>query len=192
VNAMRRRPEIGQRNRGSYRESQHPPRGLAVFFWEVSAPKSGSQFGEPGESAIRPAIASEFGEADVRPATGVTGAPLPHHQQQFRSRSGRLHPHQATREHRGELQPRAGRERGLHCGEVWPAMAPYRSRGNYVRSGEVWPASAPYRSRSRGGLRQACRVAVPLTETYRDLPRTAPLAPGQGDRGLKIYRSASV
>jgi len=86
------------------------------FFWEVSAPKSGSQFGEPGESIIRPAIAfakapqcaqsvdaryrrkksRQIAESTIRPVTGVAGAPLPHHQPQFRSHSGRLHPHQAT------------------------------------------------------------------------------------------------
>jgi len=44
--------------------------------------------------------------------------------------------------------------------------------GDYAR-----PAELPYRSR----------------ETYRGLPRTSNRSePGQGDRGLKIYRSAGV
>jgi hypothetical protein len=90
----------------------HPPRGLAAFFWEVSAPKSGGEIGEPGETTIRPAIAvakapqcpqsvdaplspvnSGKPAATIRPVTGVTGAPLPHQRPQFRSHSGRLHPH---------------------------------------------------------------------------------------------------
>jgi hypothetical protein len=56
VNAMRRRPLSGSEIGAVSGKPVSAPRGLTVF-WEVSAPKSGSEFGEPGESIIRPAIA---------------------------------------------------------------------------------------------------------------------------------------
>jgi hypothetical protein len=130
-------------------------------FSGLSAPLSDGQFGEPRRPLSAPATAvakapqcpqsvdaplspvnSGKPTGSIRPVTGVAGASLPHHQPQFRSRSGRLRSHQATLgstvtpgldgEHRGELHPRAG----LHC--VWePGQRWHRSRGNYVRTGEV-------------------------------------------------------
>jgi hypothetical protein len=152
VNAMRRRPLSGSEIGAASGKPTSAPWSRSVF-WEVSAPKSGSEIGEPGESIIRPAIAvakapqcpqsvdaplspgksRQIAESTIRPVTGVTGAPLPHHRPQFRSRSGRLHPHQATRgstvapgldgEHRGELHPRAGRERDYTAANL-ASMAP--------------------------------------------------------------------
>jgi hypothetical protein len=49
------------------------------------------------DAPLSPGKSRQIAESTIRPVTGVAGAPLPHHQPQFRSRSGRLHPHQATR-----------------------------------------------------------------------------------------------
>jgi hypothetical protein len=109
VNANTPAPRYRAVKSGQLAGNQHPPRGLAVFFWEVSAPKSGSEFGEPGETTIRPVIAvakapqcpqsvdaplspgksRQIAESTIRPVTGVAGAPLPHQRPQFHSRSGR-------------------------------------------------------------------------------------------------------
>jgi hypothetical protein len=149
---------------------KYPPRNRMA--------NSGSQ----GEITIRPAIASEFGEADVRPVSDVAGAPLPHHRPQFRSRSSRLHPHQATREHRytrpGQRTPgNCIRERdciaygnlasaGTAHGAITSAVAKreksrkYREvslaplAGDYAR-----PAAWPYRSQKPT---ETCHVPAPL------------------------------
>jgi hypothetical protein len=83
-----RAPRYRKRNRGA-RGDYYPPRYRRC----KSAPVSGNP--------LTPRYRQEFGEpaATIRPVTGVAkapGAPLPHQRPQFRSRSGRLHPHQAT------------------------------------------------------------------------------------------------
>jgi hypothetical protein len=114
------RPVTGRRIRGA-RGERYPP----CYRRCKSAPVSVSVY-----APLSPGKSRQIAESTIRPVTDGAGAPLPHQRPQFRSRSGRLHPHQATastvtlgleREHRGEFQPRAG----LRC--VWgtrPAMAP--------------------------------------------------------------------
>jgi hypothetical protein len=162
---MRRRPAIGGSEIGAATgkanvrpvvsqcfSGKYPPRNRAANSgsqWALSAPLSPVNSGKP--------------TGTIRPATGVTGAPLPH---------------QATREHQG-IASASGT--ALRTG-TWPATGTaHRSRGNYVRTSEAWPTSAPYRSRETTPDLPRGRTAhgnLPKPATYRHRSE-----PGQGIGG---------
>jgi hypothetical protein len=82
---------------------KYPPRNRDGQFGEpgraLSAPLSPLQKRPSVHNPLTPRYRQEksrqIAESTIRPVSGVTGAPLPHQRPQFRSRSGRLHPHQA-------------------------------------------------------------------------------------------------
>jgi hypothetical protein len=171
---------------------------------QLSAPLSPSQKRPSVRDPLTPryrTVNSGKPTGSIRPVIGVAGAPLPHHQPQFRSRSGRLHPHQATRgstvtpgldgEHRG-IATASGT--ALRMGNLASDGTAHGATTSALakREPSLGNTAEVSRSTARGRLRQACRVAVPLTETAETCHVPAPLEPGQGDRGLKIYRSAGV
>jgi hypothetical protein len=111
-----RRRDDGQRNRGSYRETNIRPVVSQCFSGKYPPRNRAAKSGSQGRALSAPAIAvaktpqcpqsvdaplspgksRQIAESTIRFVSGVTGAPLPHQRPQFRSRSGRLHPHQAT------------------------------------------------------------------------------------------------
>jgi hypothetical protein len=149
VNAMRRRPVIGR-----IRASGKPTSGV----WQP-APKSGSEFGEPGR-AIRPAIAVAKAPQCPYPLT-------PRYRRYWRTVTAPGNPHQAsttggiatasgtalrmgnlasTVPLTGQLRPHQRSMANIGTAAFTWLITPacdvdqhhrHRSRGNYVRSGEV-------------------------------------------------------
>jgi hypothetical protein len=179
VNAMRRRPAIGQPIRGA-RGEHYPPR----YRRYESAPVSVSV------DAPLPPVNSGKPAGSIRPVTDVAGAPLPHQRPQFRSHSGRLHPPQATREHRGELQRRAGASGdytaanlasdGTAHGAITSALAKCEKSREYREASQT-PLTGDYARPTELGRTAHGNLPRPATYRYR-----SHLARGIGAENLPL------
>jgi hypothetical protein len=153
----------------------------------------------------------EPGQHWHRTAHGATTS-TPAKRGQHRHRTARIHVADYARpatlpqhhRHRSRAITSAPAKRGQHrhrtarihvADYARPATLPqhHRHRSRAITSAPAKRGQHRHRT-ARGRLRQTCRVGPYRSrETYRGLPRTSNRSePGQGDRGLKIYRSAGV